>query len=111
MGWLIFLVALLGLVFPPLAAVVLAMTVLGVFAKGVAADGQEEIFAPRRKIRRRSGGEQSPDVIRHTTPPRYGEVIDVRCYQILPLLLLPEPGGRPNGNFPAPPNPAERPHP
>ena len=111
MGWLFFLIALLGLAFPPLAAVVLAMSVLGVFAKGVAADAGEEVFCPRRKTRRDHGAEQRPDVIRHTTPPRYGEVIDVRCYQILPLLLLPAPSGQRKGTFPATPSPAERPSP
>ena len=49
MGLLFLLTALLGLCFPPFAIVFLGMMVLGVFAKGVVADSQEQIIRPRRK--------------------------------------------------------------
>ena len=90
MGWLFFLAAILGLAFPPVGVVVLAMTILGVFTKGVVADSQDQIASARRKARHRHGvdrrREPMPDRVME---PQEGNVIDVRCYPILPSLRLP----------------------
>ena len=53
MGLLFLLAAILGLLFPPLAIVVLAAMVLAVFAKGVAAESPEQIVRARPKAKRR----------------------------------------------------------
>ncbi|MGO9108103.1 MAG: hypothetical protein ACLP9L_02610 [Thermoguttaceae bacterium] len=89
---LFFLAALLGLVFPPLAVVVLAAMILGVFAKGVIANSQEQIVRARRKTRRRHGAGRAQAIMHHhiVVPPR-GKVIDVRCYPILFPPRLPKP--------------------
>jgi hypothetical protein len=92
MGWLLLLAALLGLVFPPLAVVVLAMVVLGVFVKGVAADAQEPIVKARPKVRQRDGAQRPEDAMRHhVAEPQQGTVIDVRCYPFLPPARLETP--------------------
>jgi hypothetical protein len=96
MGWLILLAAILGLVFPPLAIVILAMMVLGVFAKGMGmtADSEEQSVGVRRKIRHRRSAQRPEDEVHpHVTQPEPGQVIDVPCYPI-PLpgqLPLPTP--------------------
>ena len=97
MGLLFLLAAILGLVFPPIGVVVLAMMILGVFAKGVvAADSQEQIVSTRRKVRLRHGTEQPHYVIRQdVTAPGQGKIIDVRCYPILPPLRLTKPMPKP----------------
>jgi hypothetical protein len=85
MGLLFLLVALLGLVFPPFAVVVLAMLILGVFAKGMADESSEQIVMVRRKARRRQGAERAKDAMRpHAMAPRRGNVIDVRWYPVPP---------------------------
>ena len=61
MGLLFFLAALLVVMFPPLAVVFLAMMVLGVFAKGIAANSQQWTVSGRRKTRDRHGAQQSQD--------------------------------------------------
>ncbi len=95
MGLLFFLAALLGLMFPPLAVVMLAMMVLGVFAKGIVADSQERTVRGRRKTRHRHGAKRSEDAMpRYAMAPRQGKVINVRCYPILPPLRLPTPTPR-----------------
>lgn len=94
MGWLLFLAALLGLVFPPVAIVLVAMIILGVFAKGMGgdADSQEEVASVRRKTRHRHGAQRPHDAVRpHVTQPQPGQVFDVRCYPIVPPARLPEP--------------------
>ncbi len=89
MGLLFLLVAVLGLAFPPLAVVFLAMMVFGVFAKGLVADPDQKTVA-RRKSRHRRGAERPQDAMRrHATEPRQGEVVDVRFYPFLPPLGLP----------------------
>jgi hypothetical protein len=85
MGWLFLLAALLGLVFPPLAVVIMAMMIVGVFTKGVVADSPEELMRPRRNSMRRHSPQRPQDTIRHhVTAPRPGAVIDVRCYPVPP---------------------------
>jgi hypothetical protein len=92
MGFLFLLVALLGLMFPPLAVVMLAMMVLGVFAKGIVSDSQDRTVRGRRKTRRRRGAERPRDIShQHAMAPRPGKVIDVRCYPFYPPLPLPRP--------------------
>lgn len=90
MGLLFLLVAVLGLAFPPLAVVFLAMMVFGVFAKGLVADSDQQTAGARRKTRHRRGAERPQDAMRrHATEPRQGEVVDVRFYPFLPPLGLP----------------------
>ncbi len=92
MGLLFFLAALLGLMFPPFAVVMLAMMVLGVFAKGIVANSQDKTVRGRRKARHRHGVQRPHDEFHHDTmAPRPGKVIDVRCYPFLPPLRLPTP--------------------
>lgn len=92
MALLFFLAALLGLLFPPFAVVVLAMTILGVFAKGMVAASREPMAGPRRQTRHRHGAKRPEDRIRYDAMgPRQGEVIDVQCYPILPPLRLTTP--------------------
>ena len=92
MGLLFFLAAILGLMFPPLAIVMLAVMVVGVFAKGIVADSQERTVRGRRKARFRHGMRRSHEVMpRHAMAPGPGKVIDVRCYPFLPPLRLPTP--------------------
>ncbi len=92
MGLLFVLAAILGLLFPPFAVVILAMTILGVFAKGVAADSQEQVISARRKSRQHNAGKRPQNVIlRHAMAPRPGEVIDVQLDPTLPPLRLQTP--------------------
>ncbi len=87
MGLLFLLAAILGLLFPPLAIVVLAAMVLGVFAKGVAAESPEQIVRARPKAKRRRREGRPRDVIRYySNAPQQGDVIDVRC-EAIPLPL------------------------
>ena len=49
MGLLIFLIAILSLAFPPVGVIALAVVILGVFTKGVAAASQEQMLTFRWK--------------------------------------------------------------
>lgn len=86
MGWLFLLLALLALVFPPAAIVVLAMMVLTVFAKGMGmvADSPSPMVHPRRK----AGHRYAPQSLHGTAPdgsePQPEQVIDVRSYPVQP---------------------------
>jgi hypothetical protein len=94
MGWLLLILAILALVFPPLAIVLLALVIVGVFAKGmdVVADSQRPTASPEWKTRRRHAAEQPHDAVdRHGGEPPAGEVIDVRSYPIPPPTGLPPP--------------------
>jgi hypothetical protein len=86
MGWLLLIVAILSLIFPPLALVVLALLIMGVFAKGIeiAADPEDGFSPPRRKIRHRRPAEPSPN-----NPVAGGSVIDVHWYPVQPTEHLP----------------------
>ena len=96
MGLLFLLAVLVGLVFPPFAIVVLAMMVLGVFAKGMVADSQEQFIRPTRKIRHRHSTQRPQDAVsRYSMAPWQGTVIDVRCYPTLPPLCLSTPMPKP----------------
>lgn len=91
MGWLL-LVAILSLVFPPFAIVALALVIVGVFAKGVVADPQDQSVKTKRKARHRRGSARPQDVNRrHVADSRFGTVIDVQWHPVLPPLRLPTP--------------------
>ena len=82
MGWLFFLAAILGLVFPPVGIVVLGMMILGVFVKGVIADSHEQIVGAARKTKHHHGAGPPQGVMHHyAMEPPPGTVIDVRCYR------------------------------
>ncbi|MGA2032602.1 MAG: hypothetical protein ABSG68_10115 [Thermoguttaceae bacterium] len=85
MGWLLFIAAILALVFPPLAIVLLALIVLGVFAKGMDAADSEDPGASAAGKMRPSDVETLDEVVRGQVrqQPR-GQVIDVRSYPIPP---------------------------
>jgi len=93
MDWLFLLLAILGLAFPPVGAVILAMVILGVFAKGVVADPQEPTVYPQRKTRRRYAAQRPQEAMTHATQPQPGKVIDVRWYPVPPPPRLPTPDG------------------
>ena len=92
MGWLLILAVILGVVFPPLGAVILAVMVWGVFAKGMAEDSPEEIARPkpRRRLRRRQPRPEDETPCPVIVPPGC-DVIDVRSYPPLPPLPTPTP--------------------
>jgi len=90
MAWLFLLAALLGLMFPPIGVVILAMVVLGVFTKGVAADSQDPIGIARRKVRHRSRARRRREQLsQRAAEPSVGEIIDVRSYPVLHPVRLP----------------------
>ena len=88
MGWLLLVLAILGLVFPPLAFIVLGLVVMGVFAKGmgVFADSPESLDGldgeggdddtHRHGAMRHQGGRSEDD-----------QIIDVRSYPVPPEQL------------------------
>jgi hypothetical protein len=91
MDWLFLLLAILGLAFPPVGAIILAMVVLGVFAKGVAADPEEPIAAPRRKGCSAGTTRRPHEAMPSAVPPQRDSVIDVRWYPVPPPPRLPTP--------------------
>ena len=87
MPWFLLLLAILSLVFPPLALILLALLIVGVFAKGVGAltgTGESASDAPPPNRRRRG------DALREGTrsspgkPARADGAIDVRSYPMPP---------------------------
>ena len=78
MGWLLLLAAILGLIFPPLAFILLALMVAGVFAKGVQAESDPlaELEAEKRRNRRRWAKRRHPPESPDDT------IIDVRSYPV-----------------------------
>jgi hypothetical protein len=81
--------AILGLLFPPLAVVAMAMMIVGAFAKGVIAGPQEEIFAAGRKSRRCHRADDA--VRRDVMASKRRDIIDAHWYPLPPLLRLPTP--------------------
>jgi len=90
MAWLYLLAAILGLVFPPVGFILLAMMVFGVFTKGLLTDSQDQLGSTGGKARLRRGLSRRQQPTPHlVTPPPAGEVIDVTCSPVLPPLRLP----------------------
>ena len=94
MGWFLLIVAIVGLAFPPLAFVLLALMVMGVFAKGmdVTAASRQDVDGPERRTRggrdaRRLDGERV-DQVMEAAPE---VVIDVPWYPIPPSEQLSAP--------------------
>jgi hypothetical protein len=83
MGYWLLVLGLLSLAFPPLALVVLAILIYGIFAKGIGmfADTEQDFDGPGRRIVVNIRPEdQQPDV---ELPP----VIDARSYPVPPESL------------------------
>lgn len=94
MGWLLLILAILTVVFPPLAIVLLALLIMGVFAKGMDAveSSRDEAAVHGRKIRRRRSAEPSGEVTDRVDRQSPGEhIIDVRSYPVPPPERLPAP--------------------
>lgn len=89
MAWLFLVAAILGLVFPPIGVVVVAIMVLSVFTKGVLADSQDEIVSVRRGARHERGAGRRKTAPHPASEPHQGPIIDVRCYPVLPPLRIP----------------------
>jgi hypothetical protein len=77
MGWLLLLAAVLAFIFPPLAILVLALLITGVFAKGIQADADPaaELQEEKRRNRRRWARLRE-----RSQPP--ADVIDVQSYPV-----------------------------
>jgi hypothetical protein len=94
MGWLLLVLAILAVVFPPLAIVLLALLIMGVFAKGMDAveSPQDQVAHHRRKIRRRRTAEQPDEATdRFDGQSPRDHIIDVRSYPVPPPERLPAP--------------------
>ncbi|MGA2618789.1 MAG: hypothetical protein ABSF26_14345 [Thermoguttaceae bacterium] len=98
MGWLVLVVAILSLAFPPLALVALALVVMGVFAKGMdvlSHSPDETAGGGGQAGRRRAAPRADGAMPRPGTQPQPGPVIDVRSYPIQTEQRLSGPAGQP----------------
>ncbi len=98
MGWLVLVVAILSLAFPPLALVALALLVMGVFAKGMdvlSHSPDDAAGGGGRSGRHRPGPRPGGTMPRPGTRPQHGPVIDVRSYPVQTDERLSGPDGPP----------------